>query len=128
MLAFEDIAMSLTRDQDKLIQMGTYKIFKTTSFACKRREGFWWQREEKEYPQQSTKKPKCAYCKKLRHEEHQCDSKHIGDLKKKILMKNQIKLSSTMLGGSSYTQSEKKRGNALVEVADSKSGRWILDS
>ena len=79
------------------------------------------------------KRDKCAYCKKLGHDEHKCFHKKIDELTH-ILQKNIIQLPSLVSSPSSHyqeattsTSSSKAKGKALIASTHPEKGKWLLD-
>ena len=71
-------------------------------------------------------KKKCAYCKKLGHEEHECYHKNIGKLMN-IMKKHNVPLPNAYKEKGSSSLDSKSKGQALMENSSS-SVEWILDS
>lgn len=71
-------------------------------------------------------KKKCAYCKKLGHEEHECYHKKIHELMS-IMKKHNVPLPNAYKEKGSSSSYSKGKGKALMANSNS-SKEWILDS
>lgn len=119
MLSLDEFAVELTREQDKLVQMGTIKPSKShvlvVNQGTKEQKGSSQQDKkqnnqgEKKKDQKSAtskadnqtsssrgeqpkkEKVKCSYCKRFGHDEHKCLKKQIDHLSN-LLEKNNIKV------------------------------------
>ena len=71
-------------------------------------------------------KKKCAYCKKLGHDEHECYHKKIDELTN-IIKKHNVPLPNAYKEKGSSSSDSKGKGQALMENSSSLA-EWILDS